>query len=231
MNKLKIILIGFVATISLTSVAYAGSFGLGVTGSYTKIEASGSVTDVNETSTKAVDNNEIIGSIYAEYSFNDASWASAGNGFTLGAQYTPGSANVSDKVFTGTDAETSITGTAAEVSNTRTRTAQADVENYYNYYIELPVFKSIYVKAGMSSIDVNTKDTDTGSNAGTYGNATLDGTNLGIGFKGVTNSNIVWKLAYEETNFDTLKLTSTTGNTLSADLDTSEVNLSIGYRF
>ena len=231
MKKLKNILIGLLATISLTSVAYAGSFGLGVTGSYTKIEASGSVTDGDETNSKSVDNNEFLGSIYAEFSFNDASWASAGNGITFGAQYTPGTADVSDKVFTGTDAETSITGTVAEVSNTRTRTAQADVENYYNYYIELPVFKSIYVKAGMSSIDVNTKDTDTGSNAGTYGNATLDGTNLGIGFKGVTNSNIVWKLAYEETNFDTLKLTSTTGNTLSADLDTSEVNLSIGYRF
>jgi hypothetical protein len=44
MNKLKNILIGLVATISLTSVAYAGSFGLGVTGSYTKIDASGSET-------------------------------------------------------------------------------------------------------------------------------------------------------------------------------------------
>ena len=231
MKKLKNILIGLLATISLTSVAYAGSFGLGVTGSYTKIEASGSVTDVDETNSKSVDNNEFLGSIYAEFSFNDASWASAGNGITFGAQYTPGTADVSDKVFTGTDAETSITDTAAEVSNTRTRTAQAEVDSYYNYYIEIPVFKSIYVKAGMSSIDVTTKDTDTGSNAGTYGNASLDGTSLGVGFKGVTSNNIVWKLAYEETNFDTLNLTSTTGNTLKADLDTSEVNLSIGYRF
>ena len=231
MKKLKNILIGLLATISLTSVAYAGSFGLGVTGSYTKIEASGSVTDVDETNSKSVDNNEFLGSIYAEFSFNDASWASAGNGITFGAKYTPGTADVSDKVFTGTDAETSITDTAAEVSNTRTRTAQAEVDSYYNYYIEIPVFKSIYVKAGMSSIDVTTKDTDTGSNAGTYGNASLDGTSLGVGFKGVTSNNIVWKLAYEETNFDTLNLTSTTGNTLKADLDTSEVNLSIGYRF
>ena len=231
MKNIKNILIGLVATISLTSVAYAGSFGLGVTGSYTNIDASGSETAGDETTTTSVDNNEFLGSIYAEFSFNDASWASAGNGITFGAQYTPGTADVSDKVFTGTDAETSITGTPTEVSNTRTRTAQAEVDKYYNYYIEVPVFKSIYVKAGMSSIDVSTLDTDTGSNAGTYGNATLDGTNLGVGFKGVTSNNIVWKLAYEETNFDTLNLTSTTGNTLKADLDTSEVNLSIGYRF
>ena len=231
MKNIKNIMIGLVATIFLTSVAYAGSFGLGVSGSYTKIEASGSVTDVDETNTKSVDNNEIIGSIYAEYSFNDPSWASTGNGITLGGQYTPGSADVSDKVFTGTDAESSRTGSENSVSVTRTRTAQAEVDSYYNYYIEIPVFKSIYVKAGMSSIDVTTNDTDTGTNAGTYGNASLDGTNLGVGFKGVTSNNIVWKLAYEETNFDTLNLTSTTGNTLKADLDTSEINLSIGYRF
>ena len=163
--------------------------------------------------------------------FYNASWGAAGNGITFGASYTPGSADVSDKVLTGTDAETSITGTLNTVNNTRTRTAQAEVDKYYNYYIEVPVFKSIYVKAGMSSIDVSTLDTDTGSNAGTYGNATLDGTNLGVGFKGVTSNNIVWKLAYEETDFDTLNLTSTTSNTIKADLDTEVVSLSIGYRF
>jgi hypothetical protein len=57
MKKLKNILIGLVATISLTSVAYAGSFGLGVTGSYTNIDASGTETAGNETTTTSVDNN------------------------------------------------------------------------------------------------------------------------------------------------------------------------------
>ena len=239
MNKIKNVLIGLVATISLTSVAYAGSFGLGVTGSYLKIDASGTESDAANTGTessvrtKSVDNNAIIGSIYAEYSFNDASWAGTGNGITFGAKYTPGAADVSDKVERGTDAETSITGTVAEVSNTRTRTAQAEIDKYYNYYIELPVWKNLYVKAGRSTIDVTTLDTDNGTNAGTYPNATIDGTNLGVGFKGVagSNGNIVWKLAYEDTNFDTLTLTSTTSNTIKADLDTTEVNLSLGFRF
>ena len=82
----------------------------------------------------------------------------------------------------------------------------------------------------MSQIDVNTKESGA-STTGTYGNASLDGTNLGIGLKGVTSSNIVWKLAYEETDFDTLNLTSTTSNKIKADLDTEAVSLSIGYRF
>jgi len=233
MNKLKNILIGLVVTISLTSVAYAGSFGLGVTGSYTKIDASGSETskaagsETESNQSTSVDNNAFLGKIYAEYSLDDASWGSAGNGITFGASYTPGKADVSDKVKSRTDVADADAGT----TDNRTSTAQAEVENYMNYYIEVPLYKAIYVKAGMSQIDVNTLETSTLAAAGKYGNKTLDGTNLGIGFKGVTGSNIVWKLAYEATNFDTLNLTSTTGDKIKADLDTSEVNLSIGYRF
>ena len=238
MNKLKNILIGLVATISLTSVAYAGSFGLGVTGSYTKINGSGTDSDAANTGTessvrtKSVDNNATLGSIYAEYSFDDASWGAAGNGITFGASYTPGSADVSDKVFSRTDTITKEAAVTAAGSSTYT--AQAEVENYQNFYVELPLWKSIYVKAGMSQIDVNTKESNTTDDSkvqGTYGNKTLDGTNLGIGLKGVTSSNIVWKLAYEETDFDTLNLTSTTSNKIKADLDTEAVSLSIGYRF
>ena len=234
MKELKNILIGLVATISLTSVAYAGSFGLGVTGSYSKIDASGSETegegDAEITST-SVDNNTFIGSIFLEYSFNDVSWASAGNSITIGAKHTPGTADVSDSVKSRTDTETSVTDDPTANNTSRTQTAQAEVDNYNNYYLEIPVYGALYVKAGMSQIDVTTKETTNGSNGGTYGNKTLDGTNLGVGLKGVTASNIIWKLAYEQTDFDTLNLTSTTGNKLKADLDTSEVNLSIGYRF
>ena len=235
MNKFKNILIGLVATISLTSVAYAGSFGLGVTGSYTKINGSGTETTEgtetgdSSTRTKSVDNNATLPSIYAEYSFDDASWGSAGNGITIGASYTPGSADVSDKVFSRTDTAEGQGGNG-DSSGSVTYKAQAEVENYQNFYVELPLWKSIYVKAGMSQIDVNSKESGA-STTGTYGNTSLDGTNLGIGLKGVTSSNIVWKLAYEETDFDTLNLTSTTSNTIKADLDTEAVSLSIGYRF
>ena len=232
MNRFKNILIGLVATISLTSVAYAGSFGLGVTGSYTMIDASGTESDADNTGTensvrtKSVDNNVFTGSIYVEYSFNDASWAGAGNGITFGAEYTPGSADVSDKVLSRTD----VASPVADGDN-GTYNAQAELDKYLNYYIELPVWNSLYVKAGMAQVDVTTLENATSTTIGTYGNKTLDGTNLGIGFKGVTSNNIVWKLAYEQTNFDTLNLTSTTSNTISADLDTKEVALSLGYRF
>jgi len=127
MKILKNILIGLAATISLTSVAYAGSFGLGVTGSYTKIDASGSETskaagtETESNQSISVDNDAFLGKLYVEYSFDDASWGSVGNGITFGASYTPGKADVSDKVKTRTDVADASAGTA----DNRTSTAQA----------------------------------------------------------------------------------------------------------
>ena len=42
---------------------------------------------------------------------------------------------------------------------------------------------------------------------------------------------MIWKIAYEETDFDTINLTSTTSNKIKADLDTEELNFSVGYKF
>ena len=60
MKKLKNTLIGLVAAISLTSVAYAGSFGIGVTGSYTKIDASGTETTPAVTGAAAESNSTSV---------------------------------------------------------------------------------------------------------------------------------------------------------------------------
>jgi hypothetical protein len=221
--------------ISISS-SNAGSYGIGVTGNFTMIDASGSETsDGNSKVSGSYDNTAIIGSIFAEYSADDASWATKGNGITIGAQYFPLSADVSDKTITST-----ITpGTTGE-GDTGTKSANASLEKYRNYYIELPLYQSLYVKAGYAQVDVKTNDSSSitkndsdSASVGKYPDKTIKGTNLGFGFKGVTDGNIIWKLAYERTNFETLNLTSTGGSTttVKADLDTSEINLSLGYRF
>jgi hypothetical protein len=229
-------LITIFATLMLTTMsinfAKAEGFAIGVTGAYTMIEADGQETEAtvsgvtSETTKKSVSNDVFTGSIFGEYSFANVSYADSG--ITFGVRYTPGSADVSDKVFSRTDTAQG-TGAAGSSTGSVTYKAQAEIENYINYYLDIPLYKSMYVKAGWSQIDVNTTESGA-STTGTYGNATLDGVNYGIGVKG-ENGNIVWKLAYEATNFDTLNLTSTTSNKIKADLDTSEVNLSVGYKF
>ena len=227
-------IISILATLMLTTMSInfvkAEGFAVGVTGAYNKIDADGTETEgtAADTSTrsKSVSNNVFTGSVFGEYSFANVSYADSG--ITFGVRYTPGSADVSDKVFSRTDTAVG-TGAAGSSSGSVTYKAQAEIENYMNYYLDIPLYKTMYVKAGWSQIDVNTKESG-GTNTGTYGNATLDGINYGVGVKG-ENGNIIWKLAYEATNFETLNLTSSTSNKIKADLDTSEVNLSVGYKF
>ena len=144
-------------------------------------------------------------------------------------------ADVSGKEHSRVDTETSVSGTVAETSNSRRFQAAAEVENYNVIYAEIPVYAGIYVRGGYSQIDVNTLETKSG-NGGSYGNATLDGINYGVGVKTVSG-NLVGKLSYEINDFDDLSLTSSGNsadsgtNKLTADLDTSAVKLSVGYQF
>ena len=230
MKKIITILATLMLTTMSINFAKAEGFAVGVTGAYNMIEADGTETEGTaadtSTRTKSVSNNVFTGSVFGEYSFANVSYADSG--ITFGVRYTPGSADVSDKVFSRTETADGLGGNG-DSDGSVTYKAQAEVENYINYYLDIPLYKSMYVKAGWSQIDVNTKESGA-TTTGTYGNATLDGVNYGIGVKG-ENGNIVWKLAYEATNFDTLNLASSTSNKIKADLDTSEVNLSVGYKF
>ena len=228
MKKIITILATLMLTTMSINFAKAEGFAVGVTGAYNMIKADGTETEGTaadtSTRTKSVDNDVFTGSVFGEYSFANVSYANSG--VTFGVRYTPGSADVSDKVFTRTDAASPV---VADGDN-GTYKAQAQVENYINYYLDIPLFSSVYVKAGWAQIDVKTQESATSTTIGSYGDATLDGINYGLGVKG-EDGNIIWKLAYEVTNFDTLNLTSSTSNKIKADLDTSEVNLSVGYKF
>ena len=226
------ILITIIASTLVSASAYAGGVGIGVTGSFLKIDGNGTETttagDVGggaaNTNTASASNDVVIGKAYIEYSLEDVSYAASG--ITFGVEAIPGGSDVSDK--TKTRSETAEDQAGSGSSGSVTYSANAEVENYVNYYVEIPLYASVYVKAGMAEMDVITnEDAD---HHGSYGNTSLDGTNLGIGIKG-TSGNYQWKLAYETVDFDTLNLTSTTSNKIKADLDTEELNFSVGYVF
>ena len=233
---MKKIIITVLASILITSTAaFAGSIQVGAKISSAFVDASGTETTTvgsvtggaaNSNSASVENNFVAIPSVYAEYSFDDASYASEGNAITIGVDYVFGSADVSDKVSTRSELAEDAAGSGS--SGNVTYQAQAELENFISYYIEVPVYQNFYVKAGMSTIDVITKED--ADHEGSYADASLDGFDLGIGFKGNYGS-YVWKVAYEETDFDTLSLTSTTSNTISADIDTQQLAVSVGYRF
>jgi hypothetical protein len=235
MIKLRKMLIAVVATASLMTSAFAGEYSFGVTGSFMDLDAKGTETDrltaaganVADTSTrtKAISEDAFTGSIYIEYT------ADTRFPFTIGGEYTPGTVDIGGK-FTRTDTETSATGEDETVSITRGRNASASASNFSTLYTELSIWKALYVRAGMSNISVNHSNDSLMT-----GQTDLNGTNLGLGFKGKTNGGVQWKLSYQETDYDTLNLRSS-GNSVAAnstgvkaDLDTTAVRFSLGKSF
>ena len=232
MTKLRNTLIAVITITSMSTAAFAGSFGFGVSGSLFHAGASGQELDagVAETNNKAnASNNGYLGSIFAEYTFDGF------NGLTIGVDHIPGSADVNSQKLTRTDIQTSIEGNAVSTATSIDRTAQAEIENHMTYYVELPLGGSgIYVKGGLTQMDVNTTE-----NLGTpkYGNASVDGTLFGLGFKHKTDSNWFYKVEGTHTEFDTINLTSTgnssdsTANKITADLDVTKATFALGFSF
>ena len=245
-NKMKTIkntAIAMLAVVLLTfSSAYAGTGTMGVVVSAYNVEASGTETDkltaaganVADTSVrnKTVDDTTGTASFFMEYTLSDHSWPT-----TWGVEYTPGTANISDKV-TRTDAETSITGQNITVANSTVRTAAAEATNFASAYLEAPIWGGLYARVGLSNIDIDYTTTDTSSVGGAYTDTiSMTGTNLGIGYKGTTAGGTLYKLAYEQTDYDGFTLNSTgnsvaaNSNTIKGDVDTSAFRISLGKSF
>ena len=182
--------------------------------------------------TKSVSDKTAVGSLFAEYTFSDSAWP-----VSFGFEYTPGTADISNKL-SRTDTELSITGAVITTANSVVRTASADATNFSTAYLEAPIWGMLYVRAGVSNIDINYVTTDTSTVGGSYSdNISLTGTNLGVGLKGNTSGGTLWKVTYEETDYDGFTLNSTgnsvaaNSNTIKGDVDTSAFRLSLAKSF
>ncbi len=232
MKKLTITVLTSIMLMS--TAAFAGSVQIGTKVSQAFLEATGTETTTAgtvtggaaNTNTTTVDNDVILPSLFVEYSLDSSVWGEDGNEITFGANYTFGEADVSDKISSRSESAEDAAGSGT--SGAVTYSANAEVENYMNYYVEMPLAGSAFVKLGFSQIDVITKED--ADHHGSYGDETLDGMNYGVGFKGMYG-NYQWKIAYEATDWDELSLTSTTSNKITADLDVDELAVSVGYRF
>ena len=240
MKKLNILVAAFaIASLSITNV-FAGNVSIGVVASSLGVDGSGSETDrltagganVADTSvrTKSVDETTMTGSVYAEFT------SETRFPVTFGFEYTPGTANISDKI-SRTDTETSQTNVAAATSVSSTRSAEADATNFATLYTELGIWGPLYVRAGISNMDID-YTTVNAANGGSYSEAlSVSGTNLGIGIRGQLDSGLIWKLSYEETDYDAINLRSSGNsvagetNAINADVDTNAYRLSLGKSF
>ena len=206
--------------LSFTSASYA-EMKYGVSGALTFIDASGTETEGGEKNSGDADNIVAIPSLFAEYVYSDT--------LSVGIDYIPLSADVSDKTKKRTDTETSVTGTTTTTSTSRTQTANAELENHITLYANYNLDNGLYLKGGVAQVTLNTNESlGTGSK---YGEEDIMGYVIGFG---VDSGN--WRTELTYTDYEDISLTSsvartgvTTNNKIDADLDT--VALRVSYAF
>lgn len=239
MTKKIIALLGSVMILTsvLSSNAFASGLGFGITGQMMTVDGSGKeTTGAGDSGTadihkKSVSNDVLSGEYFIEYSIE------ALRGVTFGYSANPGEANVSQTDFRRSDVTTKKGAAVLKEGDTSTYTANAQIDNLSSYYVEVPLFAGFFGKYGQSSMDVTTNETNRSTVSGEYGNVNLDGEIWGIGYKRDITDHVYFKATWEEQDFDTLKLTSTSNsvaaetNKIEADLDTTAYNFSIAYRY
>ncbi len=217
--------------ISIFSSSYAlAEFTVGVSGAIANIEASGTETEGNEKTSKSLNHITPVGSIFVEY--NDV----MGSGITLGVDYIPVTADVADGVQKRTDTELSVTGDNDHTSTTRNQKAQAEMNDHFTFYAAFNVTDDVYLKAGYVTVDLETTESlDTGSK---YGNETMDGILIGVGFESEMGNSMIGRVELSHTSYEEMTFKSSTArtgvgvnNVIDADIDITQVKASLGYKF
>jgi len=229
MKKLNILLSVLLSAFLFTSVQ-AGSIGVGIAGNIGTISAEGTETEAasgseteNSVRTATAGNNFAYGSAFIEYNFGDSEI------FTLGVDYVPGTADVNNKNLSRTD---TASGDSGNNDQSGTYTANAEISDHITYYAEVKVTEAFYVKAGMATVDIKTKDTTTSSGTvGNYPDVTLDAFTYGLGVKGDLGGSLFYKVEGTYVDYDTFSATSTTSNKVTANLDGYNGKLAIGMKF
>ena len=134
--------------LAFSSASYA-EIKYGVSGALTFIDATGTETEGGETNDGDADNIVVIPSVFAEYAYSDT--------ISIGLDYIPLKADVSDKTQERSDTETSVTGTATTTSTSRTQKAQAELENHVTLYANYYFGNGGYVKGGVAHVSLLTQ--------------------------------------------------------------------------
>ena len=216
----KIITLTFALMIAFATQSYA-EMRYGISAAITEIDASGTETEGGEKTNGSADNSVLIPSVFAEYVYSDQ--------LSIGLDYIPMTADVSNKSKNRSDVETSVTSNTKSTTTNREQKANASLKNHLTLYGNYKLSDTLYLKAGIAAVTLETDESlGTGSK---YGNEDVFGGVIGFGME---QDGFRVELAY--TDYEDISLTSsvaragvTTNNKIDADLDT--VALKLSYLF
>ena len=211
MNKLKLAAL-ITAIMALIAMPLSAEIRLGVSVAHTIIDTTGEET-LKATSRKngaGVEETALVPSIFAEIAGE--------GGFGIGVDFIPGSADLGSKTRTDDDIETAGNNKAA-----------AEIDGLTTIYAIKTFESGFFLKAGMTQADINT--TESLATGTTYGNESVDGTIVGMGFNRNNDNGSFIRIATEYTDFEDLDLNNGTGSTINADLDVTAIKFAIGKAF
>ena len=181
-----------------------------------------------ETTTASSSEDVGYGSLFLEFVAKEA-WA----GYTVGVEYIPGEATLGTKSRTDTQSDSNETS-----NDSGTYTAKAEISDAFTIYLEPTVYATenfgLYVKGGGSRVTVKSLESIAkGENSSAYGDVDVWGLLLGAGVRYTHDSGFLLKLEYAHTDYESVTLTSSTGNKnrIKASPEQEAVSFAIGYQF
>ena len=198
----------------------AGEKRVGIAAGFINVEGSGTETlkDSSAKSSKSINENSVIPSLFFEMAGD--------NGFGIGLEHVPGSADIGTGKRSDDDEETA-----------NGNTASAEIDGLTSLYGIKTFDNGLFLKAGITQTDVVTKETlNTGS---TYKNETVDGLLVGFGFHSTGDNGTFIRASAEYTDYDDITLTgseegvsgSGSFNKVDASVDSMAFKISIGKTF
>tara|TARA_B100000795_G_scaffold134733_1_gene100647 strand:+ start:124 stop:771 length:648 start_codon:yes stop_codon:yes gene_type:complete len=215
---MKKLIIAFLA-MSLGSFSIASAergVNIGVSGQMGVFVADGSETRADSGSLERSNTTTLVGygSVFIEKTL--------GSKLTIGFDYVPQSLTT----------DTAESTRQTDVSTTGINSVKADFEDLSTAYVAFNVTENTYIKAGMVTVDVITKESlATGSD---YGNTSLDGEMYGVGYNHDFSNGLFLRAEANVIMMDGTTLTSTTNsdNVIKLDhLNGASGKISIGKSF
>ena len=214
-----------------TTVVAAEGVGIGVILSSSTFDTAGDEYENGELNSTSISEDVEFPALFVEYKSSKMGSFS----LTTGIEVIPGSATLGAKSRSDTASDTNESN-----ADTKTYSAKAKVENYWGIYFE-PTYAvsdnvGVYLKGGVSTLTVvSLEDLSSGTDSSTYGNEDVMGGTYGVGITGdlLDFGGAYFKVEYAKTEYEPVKLTSSTGNgnIIKADTEQEAIRLAIGYSF
>ena len=222
----KIILAVSFILASFSMVSAEIGVNVGVSGNLAVFHATGVDKDTNTagTSTEISTDDETGVAGYTSFFIEKT----LGDRFTIGYDYVSSSLESETEETVVDDLKGETDGASTQVTNT----VKVAFEDLSTLYVALNLTENLYVKGGLATVDVITKETlATGSD---YGNTSLDGSVMGVGYNKSFDNGMFLRVEGTYMDFDNAKLTSQTNtdNTIELNnLEGASGKLSIGKSF